>query len=130
MSPKRRRRIWGEGLATYVSGRMNPGADELALLLTDKNLSAARERLGFLASLALEHLDDTSSVYAKPWLQGGTSDKEVPARAGYLVGLHVAERIGRERSLTELARMSPTEVRVQMEATLREIIASERYKAP
>ncbi|HKG91869.1 MAG TPA: hypothetical protein VKA84_08265 [Gemmatimonadaceae bacterium] len=117
------RRIWGEGLATYVSQRMNPRATELALLLNDRALLAARTRLPELADSVLAHLDDTSSAYARRYLQGGTNDPAIPARAGYLVGLRAAQLIGRRRALPELARLPDDSVRAEMTRALRALAA-------
>ncbi len=115
--------IWAEGLATYVSKRLNPQASELAVLLHDRQLLDARPRLPELAAKTLDHLDDTSSARAALYLQGGSGDPEIPRRAGYLLGLHVAERMGRGRTLAELARLRPEVVRREMAAVLRGMAA-------
>jgi hypothetical protein len=123
-------RIWAEGLATYVSKRLNPQASELAILLGDERLLEARPRLPMLAARTLDRMDDTSSVYARPYLQGGTEDPEIPPRAGYLIGLRVAEKMGQGRTLRQLARLEPEIVRREMTAALREIAADTATRFP
>ena len=117
------RRLWGEGLATYVSQRMNPSASELALLLNDRRLYAERSRLAAIAATALARLDDTSSAYARRYLQGGVADGDVPPRAGYLLGLRAAQVMGRNRTLRELARLDDETVHREMADALRAMAA-------
>ena len=122
------RRLWGEGLASYVSQRMNPSASELAILLNDRKLYEERTRLSALAATALAHLDDTSSAYARPYLQGSITNADVPPRAGYLIGLRAAQLMGRNRTLRELARLDDETVHREMTIALRAMAAGEGAK--
>lgn len=96
------RQIWQEGLATYVSQRLNPDSS-LADVLLDPRL--AEEGPRFVPTVArqlltqLEARDDaTTAVYLS--YRRGT---EVPARMGYLIGYEVAKNLGETKSLHELA---------------------------
>ena len=105
--------LWQEGLATYVSATLNPGADDAALGLTmpapirpavEANRKAAicavRERLE----------SDKPDDYA-PLFYGNRKLDGFPARMGYYIGYIVAQDIGRTHDLKEMAAMTPDEVR-------------------
>jgi hypothetical protein len=103
--------LWTEGLATYVSERLNPGAALVHVLLDDAALVAAdatarRE----LAAAILEVLDSTQEADALRFFSAGATGPW-PARGGYLIGLHVARRIGHDVPLTELARLQGAALR-------------------
>jgi hypothetical protein len=116
-------RVWGEGLATYASGRLNPGRSDVDLLLQDSTL--AREgtaRLPRLAAILLDHMETAPDSIVRAFQQGGgrgAAFTEIPPRSGYLVGLVVARELGRRRSVRELARLDADELRPLMTASLR-----------
>lgn len=114
------RQIWREGLATFVSLRLNPRRTELEALLRDSTLAAEGPALmPTLAQEVLEHLDDTSPTYARAWLTARRIRDDVPPRSGYLLGLRVAQMIGTGRSVAELARLDGPELRSLVEQSLR-----------
>jgi hypothetical protein len=96
------RLIWQEGLATYVSQRLNPDSS-LADVLLDPRL--AEEGPRFLQTvtrqllLELESTDDLTAATYLSFRRAGP----VPARMGYLIGYEVARNLGETRSLHELA---------------------------
>jgi Predicted Zn-dependent protease (DUF2268) len=111
--------LWQEGLATYVSRRLNPGVPEqkVCCLPAIDPVGAdlpriSKELLGLLDSK--ERTD-----YARFFLGGQEID--IPARSGYYVGYLVASEAGKTRSLEELAAMSPAEVRAVEEKELRRL---------
>jgi len=110
--------LWAEGLATYVSERMNPKASRLDVLLDAKVLDEQGDAYVRTWAKALsDSLDSTapgdyerffSAGYQGPW----------PARGGYFVGLLIARRLGRTRSLAKLAALPAPQVRTLMAAEL------------
>jgi hypothetical protein len=114
------RQIWREGLATYVSLRLNPKRSELEALLRDSTLAAeGPAMMPVLAQEMLDHLDDTSPSYAHAWLTARRIREDVPPRSGYLLGLRIAQMLGTGRSVTELARLDGPELHRQIEQALR-----------
>jgi len=113
--------LWLEGLATYVSERLNPEASRLQVLLDDRTLASAdaattRE----LAAKLLTVLDSVAPEDSSRFFSAGYKGPE-PARGGYLVGLAIAREIGRDRPLAELARMPMPQVRELMQQPLRDL---------
>jgi hypothetical protein len=96
------RQIWQEGLATYVSQRLNPDSS-LADVLLDPRL--AEEGPRFVPTVTrqllrqLESTDDATTAIYLSYRRG----TQVPARMGYLIGYEVAKNLGETKSLPELA---------------------------
>jgi hypothetical protein len=117
--------LWEEGLATYVSAALNPGATHDEVSVPDALVAEGTPRIPELAGRLLAHLDDpaTGPVY-KQFFYGSTeTNPEVPPRSGYLVGWRIAEALGRTRSLAQLAALTPAESRSLVERALRELRA-------
>ncbi len=112
--------LWEEGLATYVSAALNPGATNDEVSVPDALIAEATPRIPELAGRLLGHLDDAASapVY-RQFFYGSTEKAEVPSSSGYLLGWRIAEAAGKTRSLAELAALSPAESRSLVERALR-----------
>lgn len=111
--------LWKEGLATYVSHRMNP---ELSLQETlwfpaDLAEKAAGQRAE-LARRLLADLEGGEDRYAL-YFQAGTAPDGLPPRSGYYMGYLLAKEVGEGRPLADLARMKTDEVRRAAEQFLR-----------
>jgi len=105
---------WSEGLAAYVSGKLNPNVPEAALLGSPPDLpqQIARNQAA-TARLVLDNLDGTGDIYTRLF----TANETVPGyppRPGYYFGYLLARELGATRSLDELARMPPAEVRAAL----------------
>ncbi|MEH6418145.1 hypothetical protein [Pseudomonas sp. CGJS7] len=113
--------LWMEGLATYVSERLNPDASRLRVLLDDQKLAAVDDAgVRPLAAKLLAVLDSRAEDDANRFFGAGYKGPE-PARSGYLVGLTVAREIGRERTLAELAKIPMPQVRELLQQRLRDL---------
>ena len=100
--------LWSEGLATYVSRRLNPNIPEkdVCCLPDARAVKAALPRISkeLLARLDSEDRAD----YARFFLGG--QDLDIPQRSGYYVGYMVAEEAGKTRTLEQLAALTPAAV--------------------
>ena len=114
--------MWEEGLATYVSQRMNPGTTvDQALVTPDKLSELARPHLPELARQLFEHADSTNpNDYADLFSSESTS-AETPARSGYYVGYRVAEKVSQTRSLMQLAHLRGAELKSTVLGALEEL---------
>jgi hypothetical protein len=105
--------MWGEGLATYVSLRLNPGLKEQQVLWFPADLAAQMQQPGMKARAAaamLKDFDEGETAYGS-YFQSGANAPGLPSRVGYFMGLRMAEELGRTRSLYQLAHIRPDEIR-------------------
>lgn len=110
--------LWAEGLATYVSQRMNPGTSDGVALLDPSLGERSSAEIAQLARLFLEQsrLEAPNEI----WFSGGARrDPRVPQRAGYLLGLRAAQRIGRDQELAALARLAGPALLARIDDALR-----------
>ena len=121
-------RLWGEGLATYVSEWLNPGASKAAMLLeVPKELvPEAEKNLPYLASDLLSKLDshkvDDDHAYFS--LGSAQTDPRRPHRAGYYVGYLVAKKLHARIEMPSLVRLDGAPLRREIAAVLTEIAVS------
>lgn len=103
--------VWIEGLATYVSERLNPQASTLQILLDDRSLlERGMPMIGRIAAMVMTHLDSTSDEHRTRFLSFGEQDG-IPGRTGYLLGYAIAKRLGERYSLPELAALEGEKLR-------------------
>lgn len=111
--------LWREGLATYVSQRMNPHLSLQEVLWFPADLAEkAAPRRAEIAAHLLADMENRNDRYALYFLAGDGPDG-LPARSGYYMGYWLAKELGDGRPLAELARMTPAEVRKATERFLR-----------
>lgn len=111
--------LWGEGLAIYAAQRLNPGASdvELGLALPAPIRPALAERREDAVCSVRKRMDGGEDY--RPIFTGmGEPLDGLPLRFGYLVGLWVAEDLGRGHSLAEMARWKGHELRDRIAASL------------
>ena len=114
--------LWSEGLAVYVASRLNPAADDGALLLNFpvplRPLVESHKQAAVCAVRA--RLDSTDPKdYAPLFLGGGEAlSAELPARFGYYVGYLVAKDLGQTRSLRQLAGLRNEEMKTLVMSSL------------
>jgi hypothetical protein len=114
--------MWEEGLATYVSQRMNPGTTvDQALVTPDRLWELARPHLPKLARRLLDHADSTNPDDYADLFSSDSTAVETPARSGYYVGYRVAERLSRTRSLMQLAHLRGPELKNTVLSALGEL---------
>ena len=102
--------IWKEGLAVHACGVLDPRRSRLQMLLGDRNLAAVTpDTLRRIARELPPVLSATDAPTRARYLSYGYRG-DVPARNGYALGLAIAERVARGRSLGELARIPAPEI--------------------
>lgn len=115
--------LWTEGLAVYVAERLNPGANDVQLLLVNPvPLRAAVEaRRKAALCTVLERLNSTEGADHAALFSSGKISDDLPSRAGYYIGYLVAADIAKTHSLPQLAAMPAERVRPLVEASLRRL---------
>jgi hypothetical protein len=100
------------GLATYVSGVLNPGVSESAILGRPEDLAARANPLqSQIARELLQNMDSTSPDLYQTFFLGSSARKDIPPRSGYYVGLLIARELGQSHSLQQLAKMNGESLR-------------------
>ena len=113
--------LWQEGLATYVSRKLNPNVAEQAVCCLPE-IDAVKAELPRISTELLAALDSKDrKTYARFFLGG--QELDIPARSGYYVGYLVAEEAGKTRSLEELAALSPGDAHALEQKALRRFAA-------
>jgi hypothetical protein len=113
------RALWEEGLATYVSGVLNPRVGESAILGRPEDLAArAKPQLPQIAGELLQNIDSTSPDLYQTFFLGNSPRKDIPPRSGYYVGLLIARELGQTHSLQQLAKMNGESLR----STIRQML--------
>ena len=110
--------MWEEGLASYVSRRLNPDVPEsqVCCLSPAAEIDAVREKV---VGGALERLDSEKPDDYRRYFLGGKETIDIPHRSGYLLGYRIAAEAGKTRTLEQLAELPPAEVRKLIESGLR-----------
>jgi len=97
--------LWSEGLATLASWRMNPAVSLDVALLQPGIPEGARAHMPAIAIELLAHLEERDeSIYAR-YFEGGKAPDGYPARAGYYVGVLIAENLSKRYTLRQLAHL-------------------------
>jgi hypothetical protein len=97
--------LWSEGLATLVSWRMNPAVSLDVALLQPGIPEGARAHLPAIAAELLAHLDERdASTYAR-YFEGSHPPEGYPPRAGYYVGVLIAQNLSKRYTLRQLAHL-------------------------
>jgi hypothetical protein len=120
------RNLWAEGLATYVSEVLTPGATRAEALMLPHDLEQRAEPLtGRMARELLAGLDAIDAdLFNRYFTTNPRTDRHgLPPRAGYYVGYVVARRLAARHTLTELAHLKGEPLHREIEATLRELAA-------
>ncbi len=114
--------MWVEGLATYVSQRMNPQLDAQQVLWLPRDLVTrmTSEETARAAGLLLRDLEKTDTDGDR-WFLASTRVEGLPERAGYYLGYLFAKSVGDHEELPALARTPLQEVHEKERAFLADL---------
>jgi hypothetical protein len=116
------RALWAEGMATYISWRLNPRPALADAFLLPRDLAEqANPMLPRLSRDLLAGLDRIDpALYAQYFEYGSEAAKKAgtPFRAGYYVGFRVAEHLAQGRSLVDLAHLQGPSLEAEIRHTL------------
>jgi len=100
--------LWNEGLATYVSWKLNPTLTAPEIFWIPRDMEEQMQpKLAAAARLMLADLDGHEG-YGR-WFMGGQNPPGLPSRSGYYLGYLMAKHLDKG-NLAALARMPPKEV--------------------
>jgi hypothetical protein len=100
--------LWNEGLATYVSWKLNPTLTAPEIFWIPRDMEEQmKPKLAAAARLMLADLDGHEG-YGR-WFMGGENPPGLPSRSGYYLGYLMAKHLDRG-DLRALARMPPKQV--------------------
>ncbi|HTJ24602.1 MAG TPA: hypothetical protein VMA36_00420 [Candidatus Limnocylindria bacterium] len=97
------RQLWSEGLATYVSSRLNPDASKSQVLLSTALGTLPPADVQRLACAIAPALDAADGSRVAPFFDAGMHPPQLPSRGGYLVGFLVARDLDVAHDLRALA---------------------------
>lgn len=113
---------WIEGLASFVSQSITPGATARQALPFPPDLVARMQAPGVMkraAARMLRDFDKSGSDYGL-WFHTTQSYPDLPPCAGYYMGYRAAATLAARYSLPELARLTPEQVKPLLRAFLEE----------
>jgi hypothetical protein len=103
--------LWNEGLATYVSWKLNPTLTAPEIFWSPRDMEEQmKPKLAEAARLMLADLDGHEGY--DRWFMGGQNAPGLPSRSGYYLGYLMARHLDKG-DLAALARMPPREVAVE-----------------
>lgn len=111
--------LWSEGLAVYVSKRLNPKSSHRALLIPDDLLQRGQAQIRSLATELRSKLSSKSPQDYRDFFLVASTRKDIPPRAGYFVGLRVAETVAQKVSLSEMVRLRGKKLSIVIDKALR-----------
>ncbi|MFO0565208.1 MAG: hypothetical protein U0263_06075 [Polyangiaceae bacterium] len=117
--------LWTEGLAVYVSQRLNPKATLGELTLSAELVRATDERMALIAGELLQKLDDAREEDFRDFFLGAGQRPEIPKRSAYYVGYRVAASLARQMSFDRLVRLCGDELRTAIERELLRLKSAE-----
>lgn len=112
--------LWDEGLATYVSLWLVPGASAAAAMLDVPNGLVARcvEHRATLARRLRGVLSTRDPGTYATWFYPGPKDPEIPGRAAYYFGFEVARRLHAKQQMEALLGLHGEALRLVIDAEL------------
>ena len=116
--------LWSEGLATFVSQRMNPGVSLDVALLQPGIPEGARPHLPAIATELLAHLEERDESTYTRYFEGGNPLAGYPPRAGYYVGFLIAEHLSKRYTLHQLAHLKGSALRSALVSELQQLQGS------
>ncbi len=124
--------LWNEGLATYMSERLNPGASPASMLLDVPSglVATCEKNRAFLLADLRSKLDTRDPVPYGEYFLFGSKDPRRPGRAGYYLGYLVARVLAARSSVSDLIALKGPALRARIIEGLDALAAEAPEKAP
>jgi hypothetical protein len=122
-------RVWAEGLATYVSAKLNPDASLQQVFLGFDPSALATEELAWAAGEVLDHLDDPISDVTSWLFDARLTESGRSPRLAYFLGFSAAQSAGSTTDLATLARLPDGSARAILAATLETLAGRSQARA-
>ncbi len=107
--------LWAEGLATYVSMKLNPPASlQDALGAPEDLVKRSQPMLSDLVGELVPNLDRIDPELFSKFFSYRGPEAHPPSRVGYYIGALVAQRMAKRHSLVGLAHMPANRVRKEL----------------
>jgi hypothetical protein len=119
--------LWGEGLAVHATKVLHPKATNAELLLSDQLVAETRRVWPALVTELRAKLTSASIDTYRDFFLGSGKRADVPKRAGYYVGLRVAEEVAKTREWKDMVRLRGAPLRAAVDEALSKL---ETSKAP
>jgi hypothetical protein len=114
--------LWTEGLAVYVSKKLNPETEGISLFgLPEEMPAQTQARVKELSAEILRVLESTKPNDYRTYFTSGGTNADVPKRCGYYIGYLVAQEIGRNLAVQEMAKLSLEAARPLVIAALKKL---------
>jgi hypothetical protein len=113
--------LWEEGLAVYVAAKLNPGATDDQLLLTQPQpiRPAVEPRLPAAMCTLRAKLESKDESDFAPFFFGSSENGATfPSRYGYFLGYLLVQKIGAHHTPEQLAKLAPASVHAELIAAL------------
>ncbi|MBI5929250.1 MAG: hypothetical protein HY862_08075 [Chloroflexi bacterium] len=111
--------LWSEGLAVYVSRRLNLTANFTEILLTPELVTRTEELLPKIAAELLDKIDSEQREDYADFFFGRIERTDIPARSGYHIGLRVVTHLSERYTLPELLRLTGDPLRHEITVVLK-----------
>ncbi len=115
--------LWAEGLATYVSEKLNPESThkEMMLDVPEGMVTKIENDIDFYWNDLRNKLRSNSKDdYAKYFLMSAQKSR-ITIRSGYYLGYLLAKEIGKTKTLSEMAKMKPKSILPMLERKIDEL---------
>ena len=116
--------LWREGLAVYISRRLNPQANFTEILLSAELVTRTEENLHKIAAELLEKIDSTQREDYADFFLGRIERADIPARSGYYVGLRVVTHLSERYNPAQLVRLTGDPLRHEITSVLKTLTLS------
>jgi hypothetical protein len=111
--------LWLEGLAAYMSRALNPTATDNQVLLSDTVAADVKSVWPRIGSDIGALLDSSKKVDIDAYLFDSDTSGRIPRRAGYYIGMKVAEELAKKYPFGELCRLFGAQLRSEVGQALR-----------
>lgn len=115
-------RFWMEGLATYVSKKMNPDATNTELMIDDTLIARTLPILPEMATDVLNNLEaeDKDLKLKFKYFDIESKDRNIPPRAGYYLAYLLVQKIAQDASIGQMASWQEQEILERMKRALKD----------